>query len=1520
MDNRTQLKRIFSYIHALVERSVDINLDYSDYSFNLDLSVLPEHEKLRLATPTDLAFGDGVTDTTAILSVGKPDVEMCPSIPSVLSGWLKDGWNDPLKNAEPIDKREFCSSPDAPIRTELFSDDLARRDAFTEWMKKRDVWVCDAEPAARVRRMYDKLYELFSLLDREKDRLELIIGNGMLRTVLDDGSKVRHPLVLERVSLDFDPEKPMFTVSDLDSPATLNTRLLRLVPGIETSSLAALSSELEESGIHAFDAELLDAFLSKMCNTLSPDCEFSVVPGSAKISVSRGLVLFVRSRNSGYIAMTEKILEDIDTAEEFSPSLLSILGEGTAPDMTVEQKDVGEKLIEVNGIDADFLLEKQANREQLLIARKINKNNAVLVQGPPGTGKTHTISNIIGDLLSRGKSVLVTSQTSKALSVLRDKISEPIRPLCVDGNDESKKQLEASLNAINDYMSSDNPETLDEQAERLEKERRGIIADLINARAGLVKLVEREYDDIEAEGKVYTPKEAATLIGEMSETAFIDDVVGLATPMPLDMQELTELYATNTALTPNDEQILSLGAPDSSLLLSPVRFASLCRTAQYTEDTVTTDGVGYWQRSEERDAAQVEKLCDMLKIERDNISKAQPWQLSLAQAGIAQGGLAGVFASLDEQIPRLNDMYASMRMDIIDTEPTIPDDLIAPEITPIFDDMLEAIEGEKINWLKIALHPKWKPVLERCVINGEKPDTRHEVEILAKYHNYLLGQRSLLNRWDKAIISVGGPAISAGRPEEMAQKAWPNITGWLTWYSDVWGRVENELVAQGFDYDRYYSNIPMEVRMQGEVAAVAHALSTDLIPYVEMEHSRGDRCDSIDELARRAKQLLPFEADFAPVISDLRTAIEANDIDGYKTAFDEYDKLCMKRGAYETRCRLIAKLSAVCPLWAQSIAAREDVNGSGTVPAGLEANWLRAQLRGELDARTRDSIEELQTKIASLSASLSAVTRDLISRRAWSAELRTMRDPDRKSALATWASLVKRVGKGTGKRAEQLLASGELRRAMKACRRSVPVWIMPLASVAEYFEPGDEKFDVLIIDEASQVDLSGLIALYIAKKVIVVGDDKQVSPTPVGLDIETSQKLRQEFLKDIKNSAMYDELISVYDLGKANYEPITLREHFRCATDIINFSNYYTYNGIICPLRDDGSITIKPAAVCYQVKDGKPTGKKTNLNEAKAVASLICACCEQKEYKGSTFGVVTMIGDEQGVLIDRLLHAHMSESEYRKRQILCGNPAYFQGDERDIIFISLVDAPKEKGGALQTRREGYNDMYAKRYNVAASRAKDQLWVVHSLDPNNDLKGDDIRLRLITHAANPADTAKALQKVSPSAVSEMEQEIADFLTEKGYKVTFREKAGLYTVSMLCSGGGKRVAVECDGDRPLNSDEISFEMSKQSVLERLGWKFIRVRASAYYRDKGTALEDIAQRIKNAGVTPGSDENAADGTALLEKIYARAEELRSEWDSEADAAKEAAEAIEAIEGSSTDAQDIAESIQNASEDTAE
>ena len=79
---------------------------------------------------------------------------------------------------------------------------------------------------------------------------------------------------------------------------------------------------------------------------------------------------------------------------------------------------------------------------------------------------------------------------------------------------------------------------------------------------------------------------------------------------------------------------------------------------------------------------------------------------------------------------------------------------------------------------------------------------------------------------------------------------------------------------------------------------------------------------------------------------------------------------------------------------------------------------------------------------------------------------------------------------------------------MAVCQKAVPAWIMPINKVIDTLNPAENKFDIIIIDEASQSDISSLVLLYMAKKVIIVGDEKQVSPLDIGINVEKRNSLR----------------------------------------------------------------------------------------------------------------------------------------------------------------------------------------------------------------------------------------------------------------------------------------------------------------------------------------------------------------------------------------------------------------------------
>jgi len=459
---------------------------------------------------------------------------------------------------------------------------------------------------------------------------------------------------------------------------------------------------------------------------------------------------------------------------------------------------------------------------------------------------------------------------------------------------------------------------------------------------------------------------------------------------------------------------------------------------------------------------------------------------------------------------------------------------------------------------------------------------------------------------------------------------------------------------------------------------------------------------------------------------------------------------------------------------------------------------------------------------------------------------------------------------------------------MPKCQTAVPVWIMPLNRVVENFEPAENCFDVVIIDEASQADLMALIAVYMSKQVIVVGDHEQVSPVAVGMKMEEVQHLIDEHLSGIPNKQLYDGQFSVYDLAQTSYEPVCLREHFRCVKPIIQFSNYLSYGGKIKPLQDDSGVKTRPHTLTYRVEGAwKQDKSKVNEKEALVVASLLAAALEQPEYEEKTFGAISMVGDEQARHIEWLLHRHLPPSELVNRKIQCGNSAQFQGDEREVVFLSMVDVPPDSGILPLRDEESHNKMYKRRFNVAASRARDQVWVVHSVDPYLHLQERDIRRKLILHARNPEAVEQRMEREEKKTESEFERLVLRRLIQAGYRVTPQWQVGSFRIDMVVEGGGKKLAIECDGDRYHTRENIYEDMTRQAVLERLGWRFLRIRGSKFFRAPEETMQEVFERLEKLEIPPaGPEEDETDGNGgvenkeLVQRIAARAAELRREW----------------------------------------
>ncbi len=287
-------------------------------------------------------------------------------------------------------------------------------------------------------------------------------------------------------------------------------------------------------------------------------------------------------------------------------------------------------------------------------------------------------------------------------------------------------------------------------------------------------------------------------------------------------------------------------------------------------------------------------------------------------------------------------------------------------------------------------------------------------------------------------------------------------------------------------------------------------------------------------------------------------------------------------------------------------------------------------------------------------------------------------------------------------------------------------------------EPG--AFNVAIIDEASQTGPDGLILHYLAKQCIIVGDDKQISPEAVGIDQGSVGSLIQRHLPDLSFGQRLRPTCSLFEQADIRFgNRVTLTEHFRCMPEIIRFSNDLCYQDTpLIPLRQYPPEHLPPIQVRF-VNDGYREGSSQeaiNWPEAAAIAKTLIDCLEDERYRGKSFGVICLQGRSQSQLVQNMILDKLGAEPFKDSTIrlLCGDPYSFQGDERDVVFLSMVASIEGSRRPAALVREAFRQ----RFNVAVSRARDQLWLFHSVH-ESDLNPDCMRRRLLQFCYSSDDS-------------------------------------------------------------------------------------------------------------------------------------------------------------------------------------
>ena len=470
------------------------------------------------------------------------------------------------------------------------------------------------------------------------------------------------------------------------------------------------------------------------------------------------------------------------------------------------------------------------------------------------------------------------------------------------------------------------------------------------------------------------------------------------------------------------------------------------------------------------------------------------------------------------------------------------------------------------------------------------------------------------------------------------------------------------------------------------------------------------------------------------------------------------------------------------PLFATKIMT--GVGVKGPMPGTLGEIIDYAKLVTFLDSLEEWKSDDLEMKFRMLEKEETSLIKQLIFKMTWNNLLNRV-TPEEDRALQTWMQVMNRIGKGTGRQAQKFRR--EARLEMEKCQNAIPVWIMPSKEAIENFKVNPDLFDVVIIDESSQCNVLSLPLLMRGKRVVIVGDDQQISPIMPGISDAAVKDLMSRYLYNIENGNSYDLKTSLYDIACRVFSSkgkLMLKEHFRCVPEIIGFSNHLAYYNEMIPLKlPDLSEQFNQPVMAIYVENGA------------------------------------------------------RDEEMVERQIICGDAYSFQGDERDVMFLSLVIAPNVRYNALNKK------MYTQRFNVAASRARSQMRLYHSVTLSQ-LSPEDLRYELLAYCQHPRPM---YELVSRECETMLECDVKQALESRGYEVKSKVSIGKYQMDLVIESGRQRLAIECDGDTFYGVEKIEQAMERQQVLERAGWKFIHLRGSVFYRDQEKALQPILNEME-------------------------------------------------------------------------
>ena len=1256
-------------------------------------------------------------------------------------------------------------------------------------------------------------------------------------------SFVISPLLLVPVSISRETIASPYSVRIIDDDIVLNPTLSEKLEefGLDLESAYDQEISLEES-------TLRDLFV-KVRNLIEPIEGWSVAE-----DVALGVFSFAK------LAMYKDLENYANMIYE--NAVLRTIAEGkplVVPDD--ENDELPDLDVENDPLHCYQILDADSSQQEAILAVKSGQD--LVIQGPPGTGKSQTIANIIAESLSQGKRVLFVSEKMAALEVVKRRLDDcELGDFCLELHSK-KTGKRVVLDELDRVLNEANNHAVDTRSLERELSRLKEIRERLNSYVRRLheKRTSLEISAFELHGNLAALHDVDLMSFDLTHVQDLTrDQLGKIISNLDNVKRHAEMYRNHKKDVLNKVRAV---APDAVFVmrvrqsLSKIR-GTIGKLREIGEDTSLE-----WRSSISKELehanSRISAILDLFETE----SSAEDKALKLAEDLLSHilpitrdlpSSYRDSFLNLSSAIDEVKDSHSEVSSQFNALRPLLGITNTLKSVRS-FEETASLLTRYRPDILQLNL-TKLQEKFARSynsffgrLFGGYKKNLR--ILSSLKYDG-IVDTETIVEDLTKAsrVLSQCGIMTKACDKEELIsvlERSKKSIRSFYESYSKFEKALRNSEadLRELIEYFSFFSVLPNGNQNQQSIPGrsdwVQRAISATNVFFKDLEEV-SDMV--ITEPFSDGKSLLDFEGfedfvhrlqDSLPKLDDWLSMkksiifLEKAGLEDFleraresEVETDMLDKVFLK-GFYS---RLLSEL----------YANDEVLNSFSTNDHNLLVKEFRIlDSKQQLYARKR---------LASLLAQRVPVS-NLVN-----------------SGSAETSILRREIAKKRRNKSIRRLFSEipNLLQVLKPCMMMSPL------SVSVFTNPERFRFDVAIFDEASQVFPEDSVgAIMRAKQVVVVGDNKQLPPTSF---FRISEPDEAE-LTDEENDL--ESLESILDeCSTAGLPEKKLLWHYRSWHEsLIAFSNYHFYMNRLSTF-PSSSFDGLDSGICFEyVSNGVYDRAKSrkNIEEARRVAEMVMSHAKTKA--GVSLGVVAFSEAQQTAILDRIEELRSQDQsvedffgEDKLEPFFVKNLENVQGDERDEMIFSIGYGRDASGKLTMNFGPLNKNGGERRLNVAITRAKKKVTVVSSIrggDISAEIQTPGVRaLREYLNYAEQGGSKEFLLRETENTGGEFESpfetEVYEELTARGFNVHKQVGCSGYRIDLAIVDDehpGRYIAgIECDGAMYHSARTArDRDRLRQQVLEKLGWKIIRIWSRDWIFDRNSEMERVLAEIEAA-----------------------------------------------------------------------